>query len=64
MTMARVRPAATVVRRIALDVAAVQQGKRPKVIASTLRRYLEAADVTPTQLQFDRLVAAISDGSI
>ena len=51
-------------RRIARDVAIAQRGKRPKVIASTLRRYLNAADVTPSQLQFDRLVAAISNGTI
>ncbi len=50
--------------RIAKDMAPSHHHRSAKKIAATLSRYLEAADVTPTELQFDHLVAVIASGSL
>ena len=53
-----------VAMRIAKDMAATNHHRSPKKIAVTLSRYLEAANVTPTELQFNHLVAVIASGSL
>ena len=50
--------------QIARDVASTSRGRSNKAIAATLTRYLAAADLTVSQLQFDHLVAVIASGSL